>query len=85
MDEAQHPGSGVIDAVRRLVDRLTAAKTYLAVLRRRLRRARSRCELSGRRMILLWAQTSDPFGTVRRRDQAFLGTESVGRGRRTAP
>ena len=38
MDEAPSPGSGVIGAVRRLVDRLTAAKTYLAVLRRRLRR-----------------------------------------------
>ena len=38
MDEARSPGSGVIGAVRRLVDRLTAAKTYLAVLRRRLRR-----------------------------------------------
>jgi hypothetical protein len=38
MDESRSPGSGVIGAVRRLVDRLTAAKTYLAVLRRRLRR-----------------------------------------------
>jgi hypothetical protein len=38
MDEAPSPGSGVIGAVRRLVDRLSAAKTYLAVLRRRLRR-----------------------------------------------
>jgi hypothetical protein len=32
------PGSGVTGAVRRLVDRLTVAKTYLGVLRRRLRR-----------------------------------------------
>jgi hypothetical protein len=32
------PGSGVIGLVRRLVDSLTAGKTYLAVLRRRLRR-----------------------------------------------
>jgi hypothetical protein len=38
MDEARSPGSGVIGAVRRLVDRLTAAKIYLAVLRQRLRR-----------------------------------------------
>jgi hypothetical protein len=38
MGEAGSPGSGAIDAVRRLLDRLTAAKTYLAVLRRRLRR-----------------------------------------------
>jgi hypothetical protein len=38
MDEARSPGSGVIGAVRRLVDRLSAAKTHLAVLRRRLRR-----------------------------------------------
>ncbi len=37
MDEAGSPGSGLIGLVRRLVDRLTAAKTYLAVLRRRLR------------------------------------------------
>jgi hypothetical protein len=38
MDEVPSPGSGVIGAVRRLVDRLTAAKIYLAVLRQRLRR-----------------------------------------------
>ncbi|HEX5993356.1 MAG TPA: hypothetical protein VFY70_12360 [Thermomicrobiales bacterium] len=38
MDEAQSPGSGEIGAVRRLVDRPTAAKTYLTVLRWRLRR-----------------------------------------------
>ena len=38
MDEARSPGSGVICAVRRLMDRLTAAKTYLTVLRRRPRR-----------------------------------------------
>jgi hypothetical protein len=38
MDEARSPGSGVIGLVRRLVDHLTAAKAYLAVLRRRLRR-----------------------------------------------
>jgi hypothetical protein len=38
MDEVRSPESGVIGAVRRLVNRLTAAKTYLAVLRRRLRR-----------------------------------------------
>jgi hypothetical protein len=38
MGEARSPGSGVIGAVRRLVDRLSAAKTHLAVLRRRLRR-----------------------------------------------
>lgn len=38
MDEARSPGSGLIGAVRRLVDRLSAGKIYLAVLRRRLRR-----------------------------------------------
>jgi hypothetical protein len=32
------PGRGLIGLVRRLVDSLTAGKTYLAVLRRRLRR-----------------------------------------------
>jgi hypothetical protein len=32
------PGRGLIGLVRQLVDHLTAAKTYLAVLRRRLRR-----------------------------------------------
>jgi hypothetical protein len=32
------PGRGVIGQVRRLVDSLTAAKTYLAVLHRRLHR-----------------------------------------------
>jgi hypothetical protein len=32
------PGSGLIGLVRRLIDSLTAGKTYLAVLRRRLRR-----------------------------------------------
>jgi hypothetical protein len=32
------PGRGVIGLVRRLIDRLTVAKTYLAVLRQRLRR-----------------------------------------------
>jgi hypothetical protein len=32
------PGSGLIGLVRRLIDRLTVAKTYLAVLRQRLRR-----------------------------------------------
>ena len=38
MDESGPPGRGVIALVHRLVERLTAAKTYLAVLRRRLRR-----------------------------------------------
>jgi hypothetical protein len=38
MDEVQSPESGLIGLVRRLVDGLTAAKAYLAVLRRRLRR-----------------------------------------------
>jgi hypothetical protein len=38
MAKAQSPGTGMIGLVRQLVDRLTAAKTYLQVLRRRLRR-----------------------------------------------
>jgi hypothetical protein len=38
MDEARSPERGLIGLVRRLVDRLTAATTALAGLRRRLRR-----------------------------------------------
>jgi hypothetical protein len=38
MDDVGYPGRGLIGLLRRLVDRLTAAKTHLAVLRRRLRR-----------------------------------------------
>lgn len=38
MEATQSPERGVIGVIRRLVDRLTAAKTHVAVLRRRLQR-----------------------------------------------
>jgi hypothetical protein len=69
MDEARSPGSRVIDAARRLVDRLTAAKTYLAVLRRRLRRGE----------VAPAGVEAHPMQVERQLDDAAAATEKVKR------
>jgi hypothetical protein len=68
------PGRGVIGLVRQLVDHLTAAKTYLAVLRRRLRRGEVDPAEVEQQLVLVERQLDDAAATTEEVKRAVEST-----------